>query len=139
MRAQGLKFRVYGNSSLNIKPGDLLDALQNGKLEMAVYPLVYAVPKVPEFSLAGLPGLVPNLVAAQALKNSEIYAILRSIAEENGIRILALLWNPGGIPIQDPRDQFAAVGARPQHGGGRPTVWSHAQACWRLDHNHVVQ
>jgi hypothetical protein len=40
MRAQGLKFRIYPNSSLNIKPRETLDALQNGKLEMAVYPLV---------------------------------------------------------------------------------------------------
>src|SRR6185295_3115946 len=63
-RAQGLKFRIYPNSSLNIKPDDLLDALQNDKLEMAVYPLVYGVPKVPEFSLAGLPGIVPNLAAS---------------------------------------------------------------------------
>src|SRR5688572_4587730 len=70
MRAPGLKFRVHGRSSLGIKPGDLLDAMQKDKLEMAVYPLVYAVPKVPEFSLAGLPGLVPNFAAAQALKNS---------------------------------------------------------------------
>ena len=101
MRAPGLKFRVYASSTLGIKPGDLLDALQKGKLEMAVYPLVYAVPKVPEFSLAGLPGLVPNFAAAQALKTSDIYAMLQSIAEENGIRILALLWNPGGFLSKD--------------------------------------
>jgi TRAP-type C4-dicarboxylate transport system substrate-binding protein len=97
MRAHGLKFRVYPNSSLNIKPRDQLDALQSGKLEMAVYPLVYAVSKVPEFSLAGLPGIVPNLAASQALKSSEIFAMLQSIAEDNGIRLLALFWNPGGF------------------------------------------
>ena len=96
-RAQGLKFRIYPNSSLNIKPRETLDALQNDKLEMAVYPLVYAVSKVPEFSLAGLPGIVPDLAASQALKSSEIFAMLQSIAEDNGIRLLALLWNPGGF------------------------------------------
>jgi TRAP-type transport system periplasmic protein len=101
LRAPSLKFGVYAQSALGIKPGDLLDALQKGKLEMAVYPLVYAVPKVPEFSLAGLPGLVPNFAAAQALKTSDIYAMLQSIAEENGIRILALLWNPGGFLSKD--------------------------------------
>ncbi len=108
MRARGLKFSVHPNSSLNIKPRELLDALQNNKLEMAIFPLVYAAPKVPEFSLAGLPGIVPNLAAAQALKSSEIFATLQSIAEENGIRILALLWNPGGFltknrEISDPK------------------------------------
>ena len=97
MRSHGLKFRVHANSSLDIKPREQLDALQSGKLEMAVYPLVYAVSKVPEFSLAGLPGIVPNLAASQALKNSEIFEVLQSIAENNGIRILALLWNPGGF------------------------------------------
>ena len=108
LRAPTLKFRVHPNSSLNIKPGDVLGALQDGKLEMAVYPLVLGVPKVPEFSLAGLPGLVPDFAAAQALKSSEVYDMLRSIAEENGIRILALLWNPGGFlcksrAISDPK------------------------------------
>ena len=108
LRAPGLKFRIYPNSSLNIKPRDVLDALQGEKLEMAVYPLVLGVAKVPEFSLAGLPGLVPDFAAAQTLKSSEVYDMLRSIAEENGIRILALLWNPGGFlsksrAISDPK------------------------------------
>ena len=97
VRAPDLKFRTYPKSSLGIKPGDLLRALQDDKLEMAVYPLVLAADKVPEFSLAGLPALVPNFAAAQALKNSEIYDMLQAIAEENGFRILALLWNPGGF------------------------------------------
>lgn len=97
MRAQGLKFRIYPHSSLNIKPGDYLSALQTNKLEMAVYPLVYAAPKIREFSLSGLPGLVPNREAVQALKDSEIHAALQSIAEANGIRILTWWWNPGGF------------------------------------------
>jgi TRAP-type transport system periplasmic protein len=97
LRAPELKFHIYPNSSLNIKPRDLLDALQTEKVEMAIFPLVLAAPKVPEFSLAGLPALVPNFAAAQALKRSEIYDMLQSIARENGIRILALLWNPGGF------------------------------------------
>ena len=107
-----LKFRIYPNSSLNIKPRDQLDALQSGKLEMAVYPLVYAVSKVPEFSLAGLPGIVPNLAASQALKSSEIFEMLQSIAEDNGIRILALLWNPGGFLAKDRGDLGAEIRAR---------------------------
>jgi TRAP-type C4-dicarboxylate transport system substrate-binding protein len=82
MRAHGMKFRIYPNSSLGIKPRETLDALQAGKLEMAVYPLVYAVSKVPEFSLAGLPGIVPNLAASQALKSSEIFAMLQSAAAQ---------------------------------------------------------
>ena len=72
-RARGLTFRIYPKSSLNIKPDGLLSALRNNTLEMAVYPLTYAVAQAPEFSLAGLPGLVPNLDAARALKGSEIH------------------------------------------------------------------
>lgn len=107
-RAKALKFRIYPNSSLNIKPGELLNAMQNSTLEMAVYPLVYAVGKVREFSLAGLRGFVPNLEAAQALKGSEIYTTLQSIAEANGIRILTWWWAPGGFlaknrEISDPK------------------------------------
>jgi len=96
-RTHELSLRVYPSSSLNIKPSDLLVALQDASVEMAVYPLVYAVSKVPEFSLAGLPALVPNVEAAHALKSSAIYLMLQSLAEDNGFKILALLWNPGGF------------------------------------------
>src|SRR5262249_32962632 len=96
-RATGLKFRIYPNSSLNIKPTEVLAALQSNTLEMAVYPLVYGVDKVPEFSLAGLPGLVPDLNAAHALKGSEIHATLQSLAEANGIHIVTWWWAPGGL------------------------------------------
>jgi TRAP-type transport system periplasmic protein len=41
-RTQGLKFRIYPNSSLKIKPTELFSALQSNALEMAVYPLTYA-------------------------------------------------------------------------------------------------
>jgi TRAP-type C4-dicarboxylate transport system substrate-binding protein len=94
---KGLKLRVYPHSSLNIKPTRILDALQSDELEMAVYPLTYAVPKIPEFSLSGLPGLVPDLEAAQALKGSEIHEMLQSIAEAHGTRILTWWWAPGGL------------------------------------------
>jgi TRAP-type C4-dicarboxylate transport system substrate-binding protein len=107
-RAKDLRFRVYPNSSLNIEPDRLIEALQSDTLDMAVFPLSYAVPKVPEFSLARLPGLVPNLEAAQALKGSEIYAALQSIAEANGVRIITWWWAPGGLfakgqAISDPK------------------------------------
>jgi TRAP-type C4-dicarboxylate transport system substrate-binding protein len=96
-RAKGLKFRIYPNSSLNIEPERLLEALQNNSLELAVFPLSYAVAKVPEFSLARLPGLVPNLEAAHALKGTEMHATLQSIAEANGVRIITWWWAPGGF------------------------------------------
>ena len=96
-RTRELSLRVYPNSSLNIKPNDLLEALQGELVEMAIYPLVYAVSKAPEFSVAGLPALIPNVAAAHALKSSAIFLMLQSLAKDNGFRILALLWNPGGF------------------------------------------
>jgi TRAP-type transport system periplasmic protein len=106
-RAKDLRFRVYANSSLNIKPTEVLIALQTNALSMAVYPLTCAVNKVPEFSLAGLPGLVPDLDAAHTLKGSEIHTMLQSLAEANGIHIVTWWWAPGGLfaksrPISDP-------------------------------------
>jgi TRAP-type C4-dicarboxylate transport system substrate-binding protein len=106
-RAEGLKFRVYPNSSLQIKPTQLLAALQSNALAMAVYPLTYGVGEVPEFSLAGLPGLVPDLDAAHALRGSELHTQLQALAQANGIRILTWWWAPGGFfsknrPIADP-------------------------------------
>ncbi len=107
-RTKDLRFRIYPGSSLNIKPSELLQALQKNSLEMAVYPLTYAVATVPEFSLGGLPGLVPNLEAARALKDTEIYTILQSVAESNGIRIVTWWWSPGAFyaktrAISDPQ------------------------------------
>jgi TRAP-type C4-dicarboxylate transport system substrate-binding protein len=100
-RAKGLKFRIHPNSSLKIKPTQLLAALQTNALEMAVYPLTYAVAKVPEFSLAGLPGLVPDLDAARALRGSEMHAMLQSLAEAHGFRIVTWWWAPGGFFAKD--------------------------------------
>jgi TRAP-type transport system periplasmic protein len=98
-RTSGLKVRIIPNSSL--KPAEMLKALQTNALEMAVFPLTYAVGKVPEFSLAGLPGLVPDLEAALALKGSEMHATLQSLAETQGFRILSWWWAPGGLFARD--------------------------------------
>ena len=98
-RTKGLKFSINPGSPL--KPAELLTALQTNRLEMAVFPLTYAVAKVPEFSLAGLPGLVPDLDAAQALKGSEMHATLQSLAETQGFRILTWWWVPGGLFAKD--------------------------------------
>jgi TRAP-type C4-dicarboxylate transport system substrate-binding protein len=96
-RAKDLKFRIFPKSSLNIQPPQVLGALRENRLQMAIYPLTYAVGEVPEFSLAGLPGLVPDLDAARALKSSAIHDTLQSIAEASGLRIITWWWSPGGF------------------------------------------
>jgi TRAP-type C4-dicarboxylate transport system substrate-binding protein len=96
-RTKDLKFRIFAKSSLNVQPSEVLGALRSNRLQMAIYPLTYAVKEVPEFSLAGLPGLVPDLAAARALKSSAIHSTLEAIAEANGLRIITWWWSPGGF------------------------------------------
>lgn len=100
-RAPGLNFRIYPSRSLIQDPVGQFDAMQSGALEMAVYPLVYAVGKVPEFSITILPGLIRSLDQAVALKNSQYHKSLQEIAERNGVRIVTWWWTPGGFATKD--------------------------------------
>jgi TRAP-type C4-dicarboxylate transport system substrate-binding protein len=98
-RATGLKVRVTPGSPL--KPTQMLAALQAGKLDMAVFPLSHAGAKVPEFALAGLPGLVPDLDVARDLKGSPMHTALQALAQAQGIRLLTWWWVPGGFFTKD--------------------------------------
>ena len=107
LRAPDLKFRIYPKLSLGFTSVGQLEALQSGQLEMALYPFTYAAEKIPEASLALLPGLVPSLEVAQKLKSTEFYERLQTIAEANGVRIITWWWSPGGFatktrPIKGP-------------------------------------
>jgi len=97
LRAPELKARVYPQLELGMTRDEQMDDLQSGKLDLAVLPLVFGVKKVPEFSLALLPGLVPNLATANALKQSEVYTKLQAVAAANGLRIVTWWWMRGGF------------------------------------------
>ena len=104
----GIKFRIYPGSSLGIKPVAQLDALQNGTLEMAVFPMSYAVGKAAEFSATILPGTIPNLDFAMKLKRTDYKKKLQDLAHANGIHIMTWWWTPGGFatketPITNPK------------------------------------
>ncbi|MET0194126.1 MAG: TRAP transporter substrate-binding protein DctP [Hyphomicrobiaceae bacterium] len=99
VRSPGLKVHVAPGSPL--KPAEMLAALQAGRLEMAVFPLSYAGAKVPEFVLAGLPGMVPDLDAARELKGSPMHTALQDLAQAQGIRLLSWWWVPGGFFAKD--------------------------------------
>lgn len=96
-RAPELKVRIYPGMSLNIKTVAQYDALQSGSLDMAIYPLVYATGKVPEYSITILPGTVGNLAEAAKLKKSAFRDKLQEIAEKDGVHILTWWWTPGGF------------------------------------------
>jgi len=97
LRTPELKFRIYPQLSLGLSRDGQLEALQSGNLDLAVFPLVFAIKKVPEFSLALLPGLLPNLATARTLKASEVHTKLQEIAAANGLRIVTWWWMRGGF------------------------------------------
>lgn len=92
-----LKFRIYPGSSLNIKPAAQFDALQTGTLEMSVFPMSYAVGKVPEFSVTIMPGTITSLDQALKLKGTAFHKKLQELAEKNNVHIVTWWWTPGGF------------------------------------------
>ena len=96
-RLPGVSFQIQPELALNIGAAEQFDALQSGELDMSVYVLAYAVKKVPEFSLAYLPGLYPSVEIVRTLKGSKILDQVQAVANANGIHILAWWWVPGGF------------------------------------------
>jgi TRAP-type C4-dicarboxylate transport system substrate-binding protein len=96
-----VKFRIYPAQSLGIKPVGQLDALQNGTLEMAVFPMSYAVGKASEFSIVIMPGTVPTLDHAMKLRGTPFQKKLQDLAHENGIHIVTWWWTPGAFATKD--------------------------------------
>ncbi len=97
IRLPAHSFKVHPQLSLKIGAEEQFDALRSGKLEMSVYVLPYAVKQVPEFSLAVLPGLYPSLDTVRDLRGSKLLEHLQSVANDNGVHILAWWWVPGGF------------------------------------------
>lgn len=96
-RLPNIAFKIQSQPSLKIKAEEQFEALQSGKIALSIYPLPYAAKKVPEFSLAVLPGLFRSVEAARALKNSKVSDRLQDIADANGVHILAWWWVAGGF------------------------------------------
>ncbi len=97
----GVKFRIYPAQSLGIKPVAQLDALQNGTLEMAIFPMSYAVGKAPEFSIIIMPGTVASLDHAMRMKGTPFHKKLQEVAHANGIHIVSWWWTPGGFATKE--------------------------------------
>ncbi len=96
-RVPGLKLTIHPKSALGFKPAEQFDALVDGRLELAIYPLFYGTKKVPEFSIGLLPGVPANTEIAGLLKGSEFEEKLQALAMDKGIRILTWWWLGGGI------------------------------------------
>lgn len=98
---KSIKFRIYPAQSLGIKPVAQLDALQNGTLEMAVFPMSYAVGKAQEFSIIIMPGTVPTLEHAMKLRGTPFQAKLQELADKHSIHIVTWWWTPGAFATKD--------------------------------------
>jgi TRAP-type C4-dicarboxylate transport system substrate-binding protein len=96
-RAPDLAISVYPNSTLIADPPQQYEAIIEGKVEMAVYPMGYASAKFPELSVVTMPGIPSNAEAASLLKGSQFEAKLQELCEEKGFRILTWWWLDGGM------------------------------------------
>jgi TRAP-type C4-dicarboxylate transport system substrate-binding protein len=103
-----LKVQIYPNSSL-AEATEQYDVMQQGAIDMSVFPLDYASGRVPAFSITLMPALVRNHAQAQAWQDAEIGKKVEEIMDENGSKPVVWIWNAGAIgskgdPIQSPSD-----------------------------------
>jgi TRAP-type transport system periplasmic protein len=100
-RAPGLVISIHPNSSLVADPVAQYEAMIEGRIEMAVYPMGYASAKFPELSIVTMPGVPTNAEAASLLKGSEFEDKLQELCEEKGFRILTWWWLDGGMASRE--------------------------------------
>src|ERR1700690_2787531 len=92
----GLDIQVYPGASL-FKPNDQWNALVNGQLDMAVFPLDYASGKAPVFSATLMPGLIRSQERAKRINNSQFMKDIRAEIEKRGVIVLSDAWFAGGM------------------------------------------
>lgn len=103
-----VKVQIFPSSSL-AEPTEQYDVMQQGAIDMSVFPLDYASGRVPEFSITLMPALVRNHAQAQAWEDSPMGDKLVEIMDKNGSKPVVWIWNAGAIgskgdPIQSPGD-----------------------------------
>jgi TRAP-type C4-dicarboxylate transport system substrate-binding protein len=96
-RGTDISISLHPNSSLKIKPVEQYDALLDGRIELAVYPIAYQSAKYPELSIGLLPGVPSNAETASLLKGTQFEEKLQRICEEKGFRVLTWWWVGGGV------------------------------------------
>lgn len=91
-----IKFRYYPAQSL-FKAKDQWDALRNGALDMALFPLDYASGKVPQLSITLMPCSVTNITQGMTWRNKPIGKKIDALLEENDVKNLVWAWFDGGM------------------------------------------
>jgi TRAP-type C4-dicarboxylate transport system substrate-binding protein len=117
-RGTDISISLHPNSSLKIKPVEQYDALLDGRIELAVYPIAYQSAKFPELSIGLLPGVPSNAETASLLKGTQFEEKLQRICEEKGFRVLTWWWVGGGVAsrAQEISDPNTVKGLRARGG-----------------------
>jgi len=92
----GLEVQVYPGAAL-FKPNDQWNAMVNGQLDMAVFPLDYASGKAPVFSATLMPGLIRSQDRAKRINKSQFMKDIRAEIEKRGVIVLSDAWFAGGV------------------------------------------
>ncbi len=96
-RAPGIAVSVHPRSELGIGPLEQYDAMLDGRIEAAIFPLFYVSPNIPEVSVTLLPGVPATIEQAAVLKGTEFHKRLQAVVEAKGLRILTWWWLKGGM------------------------------------------
>ena len=114
----GINIQVYPGASL-FKPNDQWNAMVNGQLDIALFPLDYASGKVRAFSATLMPGLIRSQDRAKRINKSQFMTDVRAEIEKHGVIVLSDAWFAGGVAakdkcVQHPKDlagmKFRAAG-----------------------------
>jgi TRAP-type C4-dicarboxylate transport system substrate-binding protein len=95
-----LTIQVYPGASL-FKPNQQWNALVDGQLDIALFPLDYASGKVPTFSATLMPGLVRNQDRAKRINKSHFMKDIRAEIEKHGVVVLSDAWFAGGMAAKN--------------------------------------
>lgn len=95
-----LKFQIYPGASL-YKPTQQFDAMSNGALDMAVYPLAYSGGKLPATNITLMPALINSYKQAYDWEGAPIGKWLEGYLDEHGVKLVTWIWQGGGVASRD--------------------------------------
>jgi TRAP-type C4-dicarboxylate transport system substrate-binding protein len=95
-----LSFQIYPGASL-YKPDQQFDAMANGALDMAVYPLAYSGGKLPATNLTLMPALIESYQQGYGWENAEIGKWLVKYLDDHGVVLVTWIWQGGGVASRD--------------------------------------
>jgi TRAP-type C4-dicarboxylate transport system substrate-binding protein len=111
--------KVYPNSQ-QMRARQQYPALRKGQLDLSLLPLHFGAVEFPALWATFLPGLVRGHGHAERMRNAGFLSLMRTIAEADGVTVLADIWVSGAVVskgrcIREPAD-LAGRSIRTVHG-----------------------